>query len=190
MAVIKCSNNHFYDNSKYDSCPHCAKMENGFPGVDSSENKTVAMPMNVRVDDNGITKSLKDAVKESEDSRKTVGIFLGKKNINPISGWLVCIDGENRGRSFEIHIGKNFVGRSMRMDIHTNDEMISRENHFAIVYEPRSIRFFVMQGNGITYYNDKMLADSEELTEGDIIAAGSSKYVFVPFCKKGREWND
>lgn len=190
MAIIKCPNNHYYDNKKFQYCPHCKKSAEKTELEKSLDNKTVALPRNELNNSDNLTRSLKDSINNLEDGQRTVGIFTGKKNINPIAGWLVCIKGENRGRSFEIHLGKNFVGRSMKMDIHTNDEQISRENHFSMIYEPKSIKFYVLQGNGITYYNDKLLSDSEELVEGDTIEAGSSKYVFVPFCKEGRDWND
>lgn len=193
MAVVKCAHNHYYDDSKYDQCPHCIKNgESALPSMDIGENKTVAKyksPPNV---DNALqTQSLRSAVKQQVDSsQKTVAKYFSEKNFNPIAGWLVCVQGENRGRSFEIHVGKNFVGRSMKSDIHTNDEKVSRENHFSVIYEPLHRDFFVLQGNGITYYNDNILSDAEKLSEGDTIEAGSSKYVFVPYCKEGRDWND
>ncbi len=192
MAIVQCENKHYYDNSKYSECPHCQKArDRGEDPSRFSENKTIAKFSHKRdTDDNVMTQSLRNAVGGANDSQKTVALYFKDKNMNPIAGWLVCTDGENKGRSFEIHIGKNFVGRSMKMDIHTNDEKISRENHFSIIYEPNSVRFYVLQGKGITYYNGKILSDAEELSEGDEIEAGSSKYTFVPFCKEGRDWND
>lgn len=193
MAVIQCENKHFYDNSKYKECPHCKRaIEKGDNPKDFGENKTVAKFTHRHNSDNDInlTKSLRNAVNSSDDNQKTVAKYFVDKNMNPIAGWLVCTKGENKGRSFEIHIGKNFVGRSMKMDIHTNDERISRENHFSIIYDPKDVEFYAVQGNGITYYNGEILTNAVSLKEDDEIEAGSSTYVFVPFCKKGRDWND
>ena len=195
MAVVQCKNKHYYDNEKYTECPHCSRLGvsdgSGSP-VDVSENKTVAK-FTHRQDDDGVdlhTMSLKNYSKQTDNDQKTVAMYFKEHNINPIAGWMVCTKGENKGRSFEIHIGKNFVGRSMRMDIHINDNQISRENHFSIIYDPKSRDFFVLQGNGITYYNGEVLSDAEQLREGDTIEAGASAYLFVPYCKEGRDWDD
>ncbi len=183
VAIIQCENNHYYDNSKFEQCPHCKKAT--AQGQDPSkfkENKTVAKFSQFS---NGAL----NTPPKVDDIQKTVPKFFSDKNINPVAGWLVCLSGENKGRSFEVHIGKNFVGRSMKMDIHTNDEQISRENHFSVIYDPHSNDFFALEGNGITYFNGNLLAGAEKLKDGDEIEAGSSKYVFVPYCKEGREWN-
>lgn len=193
MAVIQCENKHFYDNSKYEECPHCKRaIERGGNPSDLGENKTVAKFVHKQETnkDAVFTKSLRNSISNSGDVQKTVAKYFIDRNMNPIAGWLVCKEGENKGRSFEIHIGKNFVGRSMKMDIHTNDEQISRENHFSIIYEPKEAEFYVVQGNGLTYYNGVMLTNAQRLNEDDEISAGSSTYVFIPFCKKGRDWND
>ena len=194
MAVIKCANGHYYDDAKYQQCPHCQRNDSNresSDGFDIGENKTVAKA-NYKNEDIIATQSLRSMVKNNsvEDSLKTVGIYSTGRNSNPIAGWLVGIKGENRGRSFEIHIGKNFVGRSMNNDIHINDERVSREQHFSVIYEPVNIEFYVMQGKGITYYNGTILCDAEKLQDGDIIQAGSSEYMFVPYCREGRDWNE
>lgn len=192
MSVIQCKNKHFFDNSKYDECPHCKKaIENGEDPSKFGENKTVAKFVHKRnADDEILTRSLRNSISNSAEGQKTVAKYFVDRNMNPIAGWIVCVDGENKGRSFEIHVGKNFVGRSMKMDIHTNDEMISRENHFSIIYEPKEAEFYAVQGNGLTYYNGEILSNAKQLSEDDEITAGSSKYVFIPFCKKGRDWNE
>ncbi len=195
MAIIKCPNNHFYDNGKYDTCPHCLKDSSTASGSSSSldigENKTIAKGSNFSVEDNIKTQSLRNMVRNNVDEvQKTVPKYFSDRNINPIAGWLVCIEGENRGRSFEIHMGKNFVGRSMKNDIHINDDRVSRDNHFSIIYDPVNIEFYVMQGNGITYYNDEVLSDAVQLKEGNTITAGVSKYVFIQYCREGRNWDD
>ena len=195
MAVVKCQNNHYYDDKKYQKCPFCNKDvsgQNNAQEVDTGENKTIAKNFHQNHSDYMPTQSLRSMVRNNavDSAQKTVGLYAAGKNSNPIAGWLVCQEGENKGRSYEIHVGKNFVGRSMTNDIHINDKMVSREQHFTVVYEPLNIEFYVMQGNGITYYNGEILCDAESLKEGDIIRAGSSEYIFVPFCREGRNWNE
>lgn len=189
MAIIQCPQKHFYDNKKFDECPHCKKAASG--QATYNENLTIAKFTSNSNGVGGSLSSLASSVSGTgETESKTIGVYFKNRNINPIAGWLVCIEGENRGRSFEVHIGKNFVGRSMKMDIRTNDESISRENHFTVIYEPESSKFYLIPGNGMTYYNGKLLSEAAELKEDDTIGAGKSKYAFVPFCKEGRDWND
>ena len=176
MAIVKCANNHFYDNNKNGECPYCKKL---------AENPDAQNPAEQWYSNRGPV----GRTAASDGPQKTVAVFFQNKHINPVSGWIVCIDGENKGRSFEVHVGKNFVGRSMKMDINTNDESISRDNHFSIVYEPVKSVFYLVPGNGVTYHNDQILSVAEVLTEGDTIGAGKSKYTFVPYCKEGRGWN-
>ena len=180
MAIVQCSNKHFYDNVKFSECPHCKKaMATGIDPL--AESKTVAKIPGNRV---GALGTFGDT-----GEQKTIGVLRTTKNVNPIAGWLVCIDGENKGRSFEIHLGKNFAGRSMKMDINLNDESISRDNHFTVIYEPNESQFYLLPGNGLTYYNGKLLSEVSEIKENDKIKAGKSEYIFVPYCKEGREWD-
>lgn len=198
MAIIRCENKHYYDNSKFKQCPHCKRngaIEGGLGTNISSgglgENKTVAMFLDRETEKKTVSfDNLKDDILTQNGELKTVGLFFQSKNMNPIAGWLVCIEGENKGRSFEIHIGKNFLGRSMKMDIHTNDELITNENHCAVIYEPISVRYYIVAGEGMTYCNGKIVSESAEIFEDDEISAGRSKYVFIPFCRKGRDWSE
>lgn len=186
MAIVKCSKGHFYDNQKFDECPHCKRNELQGKTEREKEFSTVAKFSNL---DKTRTNSTFDTTFHSDTSGKTQSIY-SKKNMNPVSGWLVCIDGENKGRSFDLHIGKNFVGRSMKSDVIINDPQVSRENHFSIIFEPKESKFYVSMGASIIHVNSEVLKSSAELFEDDVIEAGSSKFVFVPFCKEGRDWNE
>jgi len=71
----------------------------------------------------------------------------------------------------------------------TEDDTITRENHCSVVFDPKGKVFYISPGEGsITYLNDKLLDDSGKLTEGDVITAGSTDLVFIPYCKEGRTW--
>lgn len=198
MAVIQCPNKHYYDDSKFDQCPHCKKaIEKGEDPSKFAENKTVAKfsygrreEIKEEIRSGASGQSLKEQIKPDQNDQRTVAMFFDDRNVNPVAGWLVGIVGENKGRSFEVHMGKNFVGRSMKMDIHINDPQVSRENHCSVIFEPNACEFYVLQGEGITYHNDSILADAKVLADGDNIEIGGSKYIFVPYCKEGRNWNE
>lgn len=189
MAIIQCPNKHYYDNQKFQECPHCKNLQGG-----AGEERSVPTVAKFNSGDtsnsyNSVTRRSYD-YSEADNSGKTQSIYMKNKNSNPISGWLVCIKGENRGKSFELHIGNNFVGRSMKSDVIINDLQVSRENHFSIIYEPKSCKFYVAPGASIIYLNSNRLDNSSPLKEDDVIQAGESKFVFIPFCREGRDWND
>lgn len=124
-----------------------------------------------------------------EDS-KTVGFYQKKIGIDPVVGWLVCLQGPERGRDYRIHAGQNFIGRSYEMDIIvSDDEQVSRERHCAIIFDPSGNEFYLVPGQGTqTTLNNNLLIDSAALKEGDRIQAGGSTFVFVPFSQEGHTW--
>ena len=112
----------------------------------------------------------------------------------PVVGWLVCIEGPDRGRSFNIHEQYNFIGRSPSMDIYLSDGdlTISRERHAVIAYDPEEKIFYFApaDGRGLVRVNGKLVMNQHELKAYDTLSMGKSKFKFVPFCGKEFSWDD
>ena len=183
MAVIKCNNGHFYDDAKFEVCPHCAKERNG-NALDFADEKTVAKISR--------DKAMEDLTQYigTDGDEKTISIFTKRAGADPVVGWLVCEDGAEKGRDYRIHSGRNFVGRVDKMDVVVKDDPeITREDHCSVVYDPKTGSFMLAPGHGtITFLNGEHLGQPKEVCEGDVIEIGSSKFVFIPFCKGGRKW--
>ena len=45
------------------------------------------------------TEAYGDAVRSEE---KTIGLYFQEQDFDPVTGWLVCVSGTVRGRSFEL----------------------------------------------------------------------------------------
>lgn len=205
MKLTKCNNGHFYDADKYQTCPHCSTTSQNagsinvepYPGNSSNVNSLTrkANPDPSQNDTNVTKKKGGDLGKDVEDAQKTVGIFVNKKSKDstkqPVTGWLVCIDGEHFGEDFKIRMGRNFIGRGKDMDIIlNNDAHVSRSKHAIIVYEPKSNLFIVQAGESkeLSYLNDEVVLSPKELKPYDVITLGSSKLMFVPFCCDKFTW--
>ena len=180
MAIVRCDMGHFYDESKYTSCPHC---EGGM-----EDDKTVSGVIAQLTNRSEIVQNLVDFGPAIPADEKTVGIYK-KRGWDPVAGWLVCVAGPEKGRDYRLHSGRNFLGRALQMDISVaDDKEISRENHCSVVYEPKRRNFFLVPGSANVYLNGQTVNESATLATGDTIGAGGSEFVFIPFCKEGREW--
>lgn len=126
----------------------------------------------------------------SDDSEKTIGIAFNGEGIQPVVGWLVCERGPERGRSYILRQGRNFLGRSYSSDIIVNDDQsISREGHCSIIFEPQECVFYVYPSEkGITALNGSILTAEQQITDEDVITVGNSTFRMIPYCKKGRSW--
>lgn len=68
------------------------------------------------------------------------------------------------------------------MDIRlTDDAYISRDNHFSIVYDPKTNKFSFVPGGGETHINNMVVNSVQQLCEDDVLEAGQTKYLFVPY---------
>ena len=188
MAIVQCPNNHYYDDKKNSTCPYCEKMNQAQTSeVGLNEQLTSYMDPSGMDDNAQLTEGYGEAVSEFE---KTIGIFIDESQNLLTVAWMVCIEGPEKGKSYVIHSGRNFAGRSQNMDIVlSDDDTISREKHFSVVYDPKSIAFYLVSGSGHTYVNGEAVSAEKSLLDGDVIQVGQCKYVFVPFCKEGREWD-
>jgi hypothetical protein len=198
MEVARCKNGHYYDRGKYDKCPYCgadfgaeAEMQRTIESDSIREQKT--MPKGVQPA--AISDPLREAKTQAhlgQGEAKTVGYFTNKIGIDPVVGWLICVEGPERGRDYRLHYGRNFIGRSAKMDVCiVEDDQISRNNHASIVYEPKNNEFILMAGEGVEITLNGALADKpEKLKDGDSIKLGASTLEFIAYCKGETRWEE
>lgn len=144
--------------------------------------------------------SLQDAVNqaitvptEMQDEEKTISIYQAKAGIDPVAGWLVCIEGQDFGGSFTIKSGRNFIGRAGGMDIVLRgDNSISREKHAVILYEPKRREFIAQAGESreLFYVNDEVVLNPVKMKRGDIFTIGNTRLMFFPCCGEDFCWED
>jgi len=111
--------------------------------------------------------------------------------MDPVTGWLVCIEGPSKGRDYRILTEKNFLGRSDGMDIQVlGDNYIAKRNHAVFVYDPKKRKNLLLPGDsqGLVYVNGEAVYAPIELSQFDTIELGKSKFLFIPLCGENFEW--
>lgn len=111
---------------------------------------------------------------------------------DPVTGWLVIIEGPGKGASFKIGLGVNSIGRSekQRISIDYGDAGISRENHCLITFDPKSSRFYLQHGEGqnLTYLEDQPVLIPTILPAHSRIQLSDTHLLFTPFCGEHFNW--
>lgn len=201
--ITRCKNGHWYDANVNKSCPHCKrdseKLSIRLDDIEEDDRTISIAEVDLSLGEelgsiisDSVNNSIpNDGAASAEDGDRTIPFgFFGMMEIQPATGWLVCMTGSERGRDYRLHTGKNFVGRSTSMDVVLiDDKTISREKHCSVVYDPKGNGFYVSAENGnLTYVNDKMIDSPVTIQEGDQITIGETKLMFIPFCKEGRIW--
>lgn len=160
--LSRCGNGHMFSSRRHGSvCPYC-NMETA-----TAEKKEV-----------GAT---------DED----VEALLVYNDIQPVCGWLVCIEGPRQGKDYKIRDGKNFIGRADDMEIQIlGDNGISRRNHGVIVFDKKKKETVLLPGdsNGIVYLNEEAVYIPTPLKSYDVVELGASRFLFVPFCGDHFMW--
>lgn len=178
----RCPNGHYYDPAKHTSCPFC-----GVAGLDVGK----TMPSQQSSDPT----HPKNQPLPGDAQGRTQGYYEDRMGFDPPVGWLVCIDGPNRGTDYKIRSGNNSMGRSELMWICiSGDQTIDRDHHGAISYDPESNTYNVLPGTsrGIVYLNRGPVYSPAPLRPFDEIKLGNTTLLFVPLCGdfggKGFRW--
>lgn len=144
--------------------------------------------------ENSLAAAVKNAgsvVQSSND--KTVAFYNFANDVEPVVGWIVCVEGEYKGEGFPLKSGRNNIGRSLNMDVAlAKEKSVSRERHAVITFEPHQKKFFVQSGesSGLTYVNNEILMTFKELQDYDVIALGECKFVFVRLVNDRFSWDN
>lgn len=199
MAITECGRGHLYDADQYPSCPYCQNGGNVIDfGVSDQGSKTAAVSGGFGPSSSqdawknmNNTVAPEDYRKKQEEENKTQSFYSNKIQLEPIVGWLVCIEGPDKGKDYKIWAKNNSVGRSEEMDICIKgDNTISRENHARVSYDPRHNNFYLIPAESTNniYCNDAPVYLPTKLAPYDLIEFGNSKMVFVPFCCDKFTW--
>jgi len=188
MEMTQCSIGHFYDSDEYSTCPFCSSS---MPRLDFD------------TESNFDKMAFQREFEKRKSQAQTAGVFSQSGRAvfssSPASasqekcvvGWLVILDGANRGKSFELFEGKNTIGRSSQnLVCLTNDSHVSRMAA-SVVYDSRSCTFFCVPDPGascVTSINDQPLMNHSLLQKKDIISIGKTKLMFIPFCSRDFHW--
>ena len=166
--LTRCPEGHFYDPLKQSSCPWCAPLEVGLSAAPPALPVEQPLPPPVPAD------SIKDV-----------------NHVNPVVGWLVCMEGPDKGRDFRLQAERNFIGRSPGMEVCVpSDNTISREKHAAVLFDPKRCSFWVTPGHGtgLVYLNGHIVHAAEQMHAEDVIELGATKLLLVPFCGEKHAW--
>lgn len=205
----QCKNGHVYDEKKNRECPYCsgaggvfqplgdsAGAQPNFPGTVSITSepqpgfpKTMPLtggdsnsfPPTVPVDNGFSTTSDKMGV--------TIAISETSAGINPVKGWLVTVDGEQKGISYVIHGEQNLIGRGRKFDVNLSADLsVSSSGSAVIAFDSVNNTFFFSpifgSGKNNVYLNNSILLMPAELKDYDRIRFGQDTYVFRSFCNK------
>ncbi len=186
QSLTRCEKGHYFDNQKHHACPFC-----GVQDLELDIQKTVAKRSDSNRSEPAVTRPLESAGESDGKMAKTVGVYKKKLGLEPVVGWLVAVKGPAKGRDFRITSERNYLGRSEKMDISiTGDEMISRENHAVISFNPKNSTFRLFAGDSkrLTYLNDEEVIAPELLKPFDRIEIGETLLLFVPFCGESFQW--
>lgn len=170
MGLIRCMNGHLFSSRRHGNfCPYCNMV--------------------VNVGDENYQKA-----QNPEGTAAQTYPYLGEVEVmDPVTGWLVCIEGPNKGRDYRIMTEKNFIGRAEDMHIQIlGDNHIARRNHAVIVYDPKKRKSLLLPGDasGLVYCNSEAIYTPQELNDYDIIEMGKSKFLFISLCGEHFEWKE
>lgn len=207
MQIVRCANGHWYDMEKYSDCPYCKNNNSeessmlsgnvpqfGVSFESMNEAATVALAVGGgAVEIVGAAPMGKTPVMGMAAGKEpvTTAFYSRQRGTAFVTGWLVGRGGPVYGRDYRISFGKNWVGKSLSMDICIMEDTSIAPKHCAIVYDGKSNAFFVaLEDGAITYLNGEMLSKSHRLSLGDEIRIGNSTFEFVPFCREGHIWKE
>jgi len=205
VADKRCENGHFIDES-WDLCPYCpadnAEAEipivrpSRFGASDSMSARAAASHAAASAPPSGVRRvSDTNLAEAAQPVERTIAVARPlDPNAQPkryVVGWLVGLNGNSRGESFAVRMGRNVLGRDRRSDVVINDDQAS-SHHADLVFRPEERRFILMDHNSTngTYVNEDEIEPRRDLATNDIIRVGSHKYLFLPLCREGFYWDD
>lgn len=117
----------------------------------------------------------------------------GKGYVMFPAGWLVVKDGPGKGASFALSQGVSQIGRGtdQTVSLDYGDMAISRQNHAAIAYDPKTHEFHIGHGgkSNLVRMNGRPLLSTEPARDGDEIQIGETTLILKVLCTPEFNWS-
>lgn len=158
-----CNNGHQMDDS-WTECPYCVRTGYRIASTPDA-GKTRAEMGQTRPEG-----------RPAFDGSKTVVLSALKRA--PVVGWLVVIEGPQKGEDFRLREGKNTLGKAVDCEVALQDQAVSGK-HASISYKEGKFFLTDLDSTNGTFHNDSGEAISRvELKDGDTIRAGETTLKF------------
>lgn len=154
-----CSNGHQMEDS-WDICPYCQRT--GYQSTGAGAAKT-------RLEVDSI---IAPKTAAAPAARKTV-LLSDRQPKRDLVGWLVSLDGEQKGEDFRVRDGQNTIGSAPDSDIVLRDETISAK-HASLRHKDNKFFLTDLDSTNGTFLNHAAEAIArEELRDNDLVRIGA-----------------
>jgi pSer/pThr/pTyr-binding forkhead associated (FHA) protein len=158
-----CNNGHQMEDSWTD-CPYCIRT--GYRADNPGLGKTVPEMAATRTDDQPA----------AYDGGKTVALSNIKRA--PVVGWLVAMNGSQKGEDFRLREGRNSLGTAAGNEVTLRDQAVSSK-HASITYKEGKFMITDLDSTNGTFVNESdEPAARTELKDNDIIRVGETTLKF------------
>lgn len=126
-----------------------------------------------------------------EKDGNTLDYSSGRKKGYFVTGWLVCTEGRDKGRSYDLYYGYNIIGQNPGSQVCiSGDDGNSGNVYGSVVYEERNNCFYLLpEDNARICIGDAGITEPTRMQAGDMLQFGDTKLVFVPFCHGEQKWD-
>ena len=196
----QCPNGHYYNSALHPTCPICAQgsipATEPFPAT-SAPGGTYMADSPYMAENPGFPRPEPVSVDRSVSTPSTpfqptmIGGDLNVPGgVEPVVGWLVCVEGPMRGNDYRLHAGYNYIGRELGDVRISGDQQISRQNHAMVAFDDADGIYYAgpSAGRNLLKVNGKTVLNAVELNRYDIISIGTTKLMFVPLCGEHFSW--
>jgi hypothetical protein len=124
-----------------------------------------------------------EALSQGMAEGKTVALnaaeIVGNQHVNKaVVGWLVCMDGDQKGQDYRLFDGRNVLGTAADCEIVVYDQWVSAR-HSVILIESGKARYLIqdLDSKNHTFVNTKQVM-KQELIDNDEVRIGRVKFRF------------
>lgn len=162
--------------------------------VGSAPAKAEPAPAAAKVADQDKTRYVNLGNNSGNTPGNTNGAQPANSLSDPVVGWLVVIKGPGSGNALALGYGTNAIGRAEtnRIRLEFGDDLISRNSHAVLTYDPRGRKFYIQQGagGGLIYIDDQPVLTPRELGARTRILMGNTLLYFLPLCGDVFDWQE
>ncbi len=157
-----CSNGHQMEDA-WGMCPYCQRT--GFQNLGGASLAKTRLEVG------------ESAVDETKSAvRRTM--LISERKRPPVVGWLVAMNGEQRGEDFRLHEGQNMIGATPDCQIALKDATVTAK-HASLRYQDGKFFLTDLDSTNGTYLNDgPERITREELKYNDMIRIGEVSLKF------------